>query len=99
MKNAVVLLTVRPNPSQVDFFRQIERENLDLFVLADDNGLDKSTYAGLRLIQIDDVFCREAGFRRVEHVSAATLAERYFSGRTDGLRPPNNAEELIVCRT
>lgn len=42
---------------------------------------------------------REAGFRGVEHVSAAALAERYFAGRTDGLRPPNNAEELLVATT
>jgi hypothetical protein len=40
---------------------------------------------------------REAGFRDAHHVSAATLAERYFSGRSDGLRPPNNAEELLVA--
>jgi methyltransferase (TIGR00027 family) len=40
---------------------------------------------------------REAGFRTVEHVSAATLAQRYFRGRTDGLRPPNNSEELLVA--
>jgi hypothetical protein len=40
---------------------------------------------------------REAGFRRVEHVPAAALAERYFAGRTDGLRPPSNAEELLVA--
>ena len=42
---------------------------------------------------------REAGFRDVQHVSAATLAQRYFAGRTDGLRPPNNAEELLVATT
>jgi methyltransferase (TIGR00027 family) len=42
---------------------------------------------------------REAGFRQVQHVSAATLAQRYFAGRTDGLRPPNNAEELLVATT
>lgn len=40
---------------------------------------------------------REAGFKKVQHVSAATLAERYFAGRTDGLRPPNNSEELLVA--
>lgn len=40
---------------------------------------------------------REAGFKKVSHVSAAALGERYFSGRTDGLRPPNNAEELLVA--
>ena len=42
---------------------------------------------------------REAGFRNVQHVSAATLAQRYFAGRTDGLRPPNNSEELLVATT
>jgi len=42
---------------------------------------------------------REAGFREVQHVSSATLTQRYFAGRTDGLRPPNNAEELLVANT
>jgi O-methyltransferase involved in polyketide biosynthesis len=40
-----------------------------------------------------------AGFRDVQHVPAATLTQRYFAGRTDGLRPPNNAEELLVAST
>ena len=42
---------------------------------------------------------RDAGFKDVQHVSAATLAQRYFSGRADGLRPPDNAEELLVAAT
>lgn len=42
---------------------------------------------------------REAGFREERHVSAAALTERYFSDRTDGLRPPENAEELLVAVT
>jgi hypothetical protein len=42
---------------------------------------------------------RDAGFREVQHVSAATLAQRYFAGRTDGFRPPNNSEELLVATT
>jgi len=42
---------------------------------------------------------REAGFREVRHVSAASLAERYFADRTDGLRPPDNSEELLVATT
>ncbi len=42
---------------------------------------------------------REAGFREARHVSAAELTRRYFIGRTDGLRPPNNAEELLVATT
>jgi O-methyltransferase involved in polyketide biosynthesis len=39
----------------------------------------------------------QAGFREARHVSAADLAQRYFAGRADGLRPPNNAEELLVA--
>jgi methyltransferase (TIGR00027 family) len=42
---------------------------------------------------------REAGFRDVQHVSAEALAERYFAARSDGLRPPNNSEELLVATT
>jgi len=42
---------------------------------------------------------REAGFRDARHVPASALTERYFGGRTDGLRPPNNAEELLVAMT
>lgn len=41
---------------------------------------------------------REAGFRDVEHISAAMLTARYFAGRTDGLRP-GSAEALLVART
>jgi len=42
---------------------------------------------------------REAGFKQVQHVSAAALAQRYFAGRTDGFRPPNNSEEFLVAMT
>ena len=42
---------------------------------------------------------RDAGFQKVEHVSADALTERYFAGRTDGLRPPANAEEVLVAST
>lgn len=42
---------------------------------------------------------RDAGFKEVQHVSAAMLAQRYFAGRTDGLRPPDNSEELLVAIT
>lgn len=40
---------------------------------------------------------RAAGFSGTEHVSAADLAARYFFGRSDGLRPPNNSEELLIA--
>lgn len=47
----------------------------------------------LELVPVDF----EAGFRVARHVSAAMLAERYFANRADGLRPPNNSEELLVA--
>lgn len=40
---------------------------------------------------------RQAGFRRVEHISAVALAERYFANRRDGLRPPTGGEEMLVA--
>ncbi|CAJ0721673.1 MULTISPECIES: class I SAM-dependent methyltransferase [Ralstonia] len=40
---------------------------------------------------------RENGFRDAQHISADMLTERYFLGRTDGLRPPRNAEELLLA--
>jgi methyltransferase (TIGR00027 family) len=43
------------------------------------------------------ILARAAGFKDVRHVSAAALAQRYFAGRSDGLRPPNNSEELLVA--
>jgi methyltransferase (TIGR00027 family) len=42
---------------------------------------------------------RDAGFKEVQHVSAAAVAQRYFADRTDGLRPPNNTEELLLATT
>jgi methyltransferase (TIGR00027 family) len=42
---------------------------------------------------------RECGFREVRHVSADDITARYFAGRADGLRPPKNAEELLVAST
>ncbi len=41
---------------------------------------------------------REAGFSTAEHVSGDDLAGRYFAARPDGLRPPSNAEELLIAR-
>ncbi|WP_155054117.1 class I SAM-dependent methyltransferase [Streptomyces blattellae] len=39
---------------------------------------------------------RKAGFADAEHVSATDLADRYFAGRTDGLRPYSGEEALIA---
>ena len=40
---------------------------------------------------------RGNGFRDAQHISADALTQRYFAGRTDGLRPPANAEELLIA--
>ncbi len=45
------------------------------------------------------VLAREAGFAQARHISATDLAQRYFAGRADGLRPPSNAEELLLAHT
>lgn len=42
---------------------------------------------------------RQAGFKDRQHVSSAELTRRYFADRTDGLRPPRNAEEFLVAST
>jgi hypothetical protein len=39
---------------------------------------------------------RDAGFTDARHVSAAMLNQRYFAGRTDGLRT-SSGEELLVA--
>jgi len=39
-----------------------------------------------------------SGFRRAEHVSSSTVADRYFAGRTDGLRP-STGEDILVATT
>jgi methyltransferase (TIGR00027 family) len=41
---------------------------------------------------------REAGFHEAQHVSGRSYAERYFAGRTDGLRP-SSGEDLLVATT
>lgn len=42
---------------------------------------------------------RDSGFSKARHVSADMLAQRYFAGRTDGLRPPSHSEEMLVATT
>ncbi|EST33351.1 class I SAM-dependent methyltransferase [Streptomyces roseochromogenus] len=41
---------------------------------------------------------REAGFAQARHVPGTALAERYFTGRTDGLRP-STGEDLLLATT
>ena len=41
---------------------------------------------------------RDAGLRDVRHVPIADLTQRYFSDRTDGLRP-SSGEDLLIAST
>ncbi|HEX7161946.1 MAG TPA: hypothetical protein VF223_12005 [Trebonia sp.] len=41
---------------------------------------------------------RDAGFRDARHVPGAELRERYFTGRTDELRP-SSGEDLLIATT
>lgn len=41
---------------------------------------------------------RESGFADVRHVSGRSLGERYFAGRTDGLRP-SSGEDVLLATT
>ncbi|WP_323806948.1 SAM-dependent methyltransferase [Amycolatopsis methanolica] len=41
---------------------------------------------------------REAGFAHVRHVPGTALADRYFTGRPDGLRP-SSGEDFLVATT
>ena len=40
----------------------------------------------------------EAGFKHARHVPGTSMRERYFAGRTDGLRP-SSGEDLLICTT
>ena len=39
-----------------------------------------------------------AGFRAIEHIAGQSFGERYFAGRTDGLRPASG-EDLLLATT
>ena len=41
---------------------------------------------------------RAAGFAHAEHISSMTLAQRYFAGRSDGLRP-STGEDFLIATT
>lgn len=83
MRKAIVLLTFRPQASQVDFYRHFEGLGYEFFVMVDDNELDTSNW-NARLLQIDDAVCAERGFKHFNPVirkpsSAWDKALYYFS--------------------
>ena len=79
----------------------------DLVDEADRPGLDASSRgaraSGTPFVSFftpDEVMTmtRDAGFVETRLVSGQELAERYFTGRSDGLRP-SSGEELLVATT
>jgi len=53
-----------------------------------------SFYAPAEVVEL----ALDAGFRAAEHVSSTTLAERWFVGRSDGLRP-STGEDILLATT
>jgi hypothetical protein len=96
------------SPTGCDWCRSTSsRERAELIDDADRAGLEASTRgargSGTPFISFyspDEMIAlaRNAGFPDVRHVSTADLIDRYFAGRTDGLRP-SSGEGLIVART
>jgi O-methyltransferase involved in polyketide biosynthesis len=41
---------------------------------------------------------KDAGFKEVRHISSKALAERYFAGRSDDLRP-STGEDILLATT
>ncbi|MFC8721076.1 class I SAM-dependent methyltransferase, partial [Kitasatospora sp. NPDC057198] len=52
----------------------------------------RSFYAPGRMLDL----ARESGFREVGHLSGRVLAERWFTGRPDGLRPSSGEDFLLA---
>ena len=77
---------------------QANRGLIDQYVIL---GAGLDSFAQRRPDTPSDIvaLAREAGFGAARHVSAADLTQRYFAHRTAGLRPPNNAQELLVATT
>ncbi len=78
----------------------MEPEIRQAFAMADKGARESGTpfisfFAPNEMVRL----AREAGFKEAQHVSGEDLAQRYFASRTDGLRPPKHAEDLLAART
>ena len=81
--------------------RELNEASARAVVQAAEQGARSSGTPFISFFTPDEIMtmARDVGFRDVRHVSAADLAQRYFAGRPDGLRPPNGAEEFLVATT
>ncbi|MFO1116405.1 MAG: hypothetical protein U1E28_12020 [Beijerinckiaceae bacterium] len=67
-RNAVALLTYRPDEAQLAFYGEIARAGADAFVVIDDNAFAWKGGHAVTPIQVDDDICAEAGFRNLNPV-------------------------------
>jgi len=66
--------------------------------IASEQGAQAAGTPFLSFFSADEMMAlaRAAGLRNVRHVPASLLTERYFAGRSDGLRP-SSGEDLLVA--
>jgi O-methyltransferase involved in polyketide biosynthesis len=77
----------------------IEPEDRSAFEWAQNGAAASGTPFATQFTPADMLaLARDAGFKNAQHVSGTTLAQRYFSGRTDGLRP-SSGEDFLIART
>ena len=87
--NAIVLLTLRPDPAQLAFFRTLKKAGYDLFVAVDDNGYLATSSSSVRYIQYDNEECVALGFTNANFAIKATgptawdKALRFFCEHTE----------------
>jgi methyltransferase (TIGR00027 family) len=80
----------------IDLLDEADKQGL----IISSNGARASGTPFISFFTPDEILAmaREAGFRDARHVSGRELSERYFAGRTDGLRP-STGEDLLVATT
>jgi hypothetical protein len=86
--NALALLTLNPKAEQINFYKQINRANYDLYCFVDDNATENIIDDFVNYIHIDDFFCKRNGYHKfnpvikktgMPRVSAWDKAILYFS--------------------
>ena len=85
---AIVLITLRPDPVGLDFFRSLKREGYDLFVVVDDNTIHPVSDDTISYIQYNNQDCIRNGFSQANYVikrigpTGWDKAIRYFCTNT-----------------
>jgi hypothetical protein len=61
-----------------------------------ENGAARTPFISVHTPDKILALARDAGFNGARYVAGASLAERHFANRTDGLRP-SSGEDLLVA--